>query len=78
VLLGDGEQLEGGLGRSPHPLFPGFDGIGTDVEKPGEECLTGIEARRILLISTGSRGLGDGGISLPADAGQELPFALVG
>ena len=43
VFLGDGEQLEGCWVRLSHPLFPAFHGIGTDVEKPGEECLTGIE-----------------------------------
>ena len=43
VLLGDGEQFESGGVRVSDPLLPAFYGIGTDVEKPGEEGLTGIE-----------------------------------
>ena len=43
VFLGDGEQLEGGLVRLSHPQFPAFVGFGTDVQKAGEEGLTGIE-----------------------------------
>jgi len=43
VFLGDGEQLEGCLVGLSDPLFPAFDGVETDVQKPGEECLTDIE-----------------------------------
>ena len=39
VLLGDGEELEGGLAGAARALFPTADGIGADIQIAGEKGL---------------------------------------